>query len=345
MKVLWALLLSGSLVLSAITSVVADELQLKQDYPERYIVQKGDTLWDISGRYLQNPWEWPEIWNYNQQIKDPHLIFPGDELTLVWVDGRPQLRVNRGKTASTIKLSPYVRKTPIDSAITTIPLEVIKSFLQSSRFVSKEEIEAAPYVLAAAEGRVMIGKNDRFFAKGDFSDSVKAYTVYREGDTYKHPRTKEKLGTKVTKIGEATVLQRDENTLTLYANAATSGFLRGDLLLPKEEGELQAFFQPKPVIEEIDATIMEVVGGVLNVGKLDVVMIDIGTSEGINEGSVFGVYKDGEAVKDPKHRGKVDLPDERAGNLMVFKAFDSISYALVMSAEMPLSVGDALGKP
>lgn len=345
MKTLWVWLFSALMTLATLNVAHADVLQLKEDYPERYVVQKGDTLWDISGRFLKNPWEWPEIWNYNQQIKNPHLIFPGDVLTLVWVNGRPQIQVNRGKTSETIKLSPYVRKTPIDSAITTIPLEAIRPFLESAEFVDKDTLKTSAYIVAAADDRVLMGKGSKIYGRGEFLEGVKEYGVYRVGKKYKHPRTKEKLGTQVKKIGEARLMSLDGEFANLMTEEATTGLLKGDILLPMQDGSLQAFFQPRPVVKPVEASIMEVVGGVFNAGKLDVVMLDIGKNDDIDAGSVFGVYKDGIRVVDPKTNRRVTLPAELGGNLMVFRSFDSVSYALILSAAVPLNVGDALGRP
>lgn len=328
------------------SAVHADVLQLKQDYPERYVVQKGDTLWDISGRFLQNPWQWPEIWNYNQQIKNPHLIFPGDELTLVWVDGKPQLVVNRGKTASTIKLSPYVRKTPIDNAITTIPFDTIRPFLEAYRFEDEDTLDDAPYIISASEGALLMGKGSKLYAKGRFDGEQTRFGVYRIGDKYKHPRTKEKLGIQVRKIGSVQLIDQTGDIGTFVADNATSGFLQEDVLLPEDADGVRAFFQPRPVRDDVEAYIMDVVSGVQNVGRFDVVLIDVGSDNGIEPGSVFGVLKSGGVVRDPKkERRKIELPDEVAGNIMIFKAFESISYGLVMKASMPLSVGDRLSAP
>ncbi len=328
-----------------VSATNADELQIKSSHPDRYVVQEGDTLWAISGRFLENPWQWPQIWDYNQQIKNPHLIFPGDVLTLVWVNGKPQIQVNRGKLASTIKLSPYVRKTPIDNAITTIPLEAVKPFVQMHRFIQPKSLKKAPYVVGGADSRVLMGKDSKLYARGKFEEEVKRYFVFREGKFYKHPQTREKLGLHVQQIGEVSLLNRKDDVATFYVENARTGILKGDYLLPANEDSLQAFFQPKPVVDDINATIMDVEKGVLNVGLFDVVLIDAGTREGVEVGSVFAVKKHGDRIIDPVKNKWLELPDELAGTLMVFKTFEKISYGLVMSAARPLSVGDKLAAP
>jgi len=338
-------LILGAFCAVTASLAVADVLQLKQDYPDRYVVQKGDTLWDISARFLQNPWQWPQIWDYNQQIKNPHLIFPGDELSLVWVDGKPQLVVNRGKSASTIKLSPYVRKTPVDNAITTISLDTVRPFLEIYRFISKDDLKESPYILSGAEGSLLMGKGSKLYSRGDLEEGVSLYGVYREGKEYKHPRTKEKLGIQMRNIGTVRLTSEKEGIGTFYTERAASGFMKGDILLPADEDGVAAFFQPRPVRRDMEAKIMEAVSGVKNVGRYDVIMIDVGTEDGVDVGSVFGAYKSGGVVEDPRKGKKIALPDEVAGNIMVFKALETISYGLVMTASRPLSVGDTLGAP
>lgn len=338
--------LCAALLLSLLAiAATADVVQIKADHPDRYIVQEGDTLWGIAGRFLEKPWDWPEIWDINQQIQNPHLIFPGDELTLLWVDGKPVLRVSRGRVASTIKLSPYVRKTPVDNAIATIPLDAVRPFLQSYRLVERKQLKQAAYIVGGAEQRVLIGNGSKFYARGDFDSTQKHYSVFREGKFYKHPRTKEKLGVQVTQIGEVTQLASGDEVGTFYVDKASTGLLKGDYLLPAEDAGFQAFFQPRPADAGLQAMIMDVERGVRNVGVLDVVLLDVGEREGVAPGHVFSVMKVGERVRDDIKGKWLDLPPEESGTVMVFKAFDKISYGLILSAQQPLSIGDALVSP
>src|SRR5690554_4306731 len=146
-----------ALVLLAAGGIAQANVELNSNHPDQYTVVKGDTLWDISGKFLRQPWKWPEIWHANPQVKNPHLIYPGDVLSLVYIDGKPRLVLNRG-TGGTIKLSPGIRKTPMAEAIPSIPLEAINSFLLSNRIIdSKEKFEDAPYVVAGSAERVLSG--------------------------------------------------------------------------------------------------------------------------------------------------------------------------------------------
>lgn len=327
------------------TSAQADELQLRADHPERYIVQKGDTLWDISGKFLENPWNWPKIWDYNSQIKNPHLIFPGDELVLVWLNGKPQLQVSRGKAAGTIKLSPFIRKTPVDAAITTIPLEAVKPFVQMHRFIDERDLKHAPYIVGGDNLRVLSGRGSKIYARGEFGKLGERYTVFREGKVYRHSQTNKKLGLHIQQLGEAELIAKEGELATLMVERSTTGLRSGDYLLPATEDGLQAVFTPKPVAADIHASILDVDRGVRNAGVFDVVMIDAGQNQGVEIGNVFAAMKVGERIRDHVKNQWLDLPPEQAGTVMVFKTFADMSYGLIMSASSPLSVGDLLSRP
>lgn len=327
------------------TPVVADELQLREDHPEQYTVQEGDTLWAIAGKFLEKPWNWPKIWNYNSQIKNPHLIFPGDLLRLVWVNGVPQIQVDRGKAATTIKLSPFIRKTPVDAAIKTIPLEAVEPFVKLHRFIDAKELKNAAYVVGGADKRVLAGRGSKFYARGDFGKIGESYTAFREGKKYKHSRTKKKLGLHIEQIGEAKLLSKAKDVATFMVQKSSTGLRSGDYLLPKSNESLASVFIPKPIAEGIEASILDVEDGVRNAGILDVVMIDAGKEQGVEPGNVFAVLKVGEKIRDHVKNKWLELPPEQAGTIMVFKTFDTMSYGLIMSAASPLSVGDILSRP
>ena len=329
----------------SVNQIVADELQLREDHPERYTVLKGDTLWAIAGKFLEKPWNWPKIWDYNSQIKNPHLIFPGDELRLVWVNGKPQIQVDRGKTASTIKLSPFIRKTPVDAAITTIPLEAVEPFVQMHRFIDERDLKNAPYIVGGDNRRVLSGRGSKIYARGEFAKLGDRYTVFREGKVYKHPQTKKKLGLHIEQIGEAELIAKEGELATLMVEKSTTGLRSGDYLLAANDDGLLSVFTPKPVAADMHASIMDVERGVRNAGVFDVVMIDAGAEQGLEAGNVFAVMKVGERIRDHVKNQWLDLPPEKAGTIMVFKTFEKMSYGLIMSASSPLSVGDLLARP
>ena len=177
-----------ALLLVAAGGIAQAAVQLKDGHPEQYTVVKGDTLWDISGRFLREPWKWPELWHANPQVENPHLIYPGDRLSLVYVDGQPRLMLDRGESRGTIKLSPSVRTTAMAEAIPTIPLEAINSFLLSNRIVdTAEEFNGAPYIVAGNAERVVSGSGDRVYGRGSFDESIPVYGIFRQGKTYLDP--------------------------------------------------------------------------------------------------------------------------------------------------------------
>ncbi|MGB5323976.1 MAG: LysM domain-containing protein [Pseudomonadales bacterium] len=315
--------------------------QLRDDYPGSYTVKRGDTLWDISAMYLRDPWLWPEIWQVNPQVSNPHLIYPGDVLTLVYVDGRPRLVLNRG----TMKLSPNMRTSPLGSAISAIPADVLNSFLSRSRVVEKEALENAPYIVAGSDRRLVSGAGDTVYGRGPFDPDIRFYGIYREGQSFRDPVTKEKLGIQAIEIGTGQIRAEDDQVATVTLNYSNEEVRIGDRFLPIANEEVPSVFYPRPPESVIEGHIIAVEAGVANVGRYDVVTINRGAREGLQIGDVLGIDRAGERVRDPVKRGNVQLPSERAGLLMIFKVFDKVSYGLILEAEKPLSVMDEVSSP
>jgi nucleoid-associated protein YgaU len=317
--------------------------------PDSYVVKKDDTLWDISGRFLKHPWYWPEIWHVNKQIANPHLIFPGDVIRLVYIDGNKRLTVDRPLKSSpgsgTTKLEPQIYSTPVDKAIAAIPLDEINSFLSKSRFVEEGEFESAPYVLAGTKQRLILGTGDSLYARGKFANDIANYGIYRKGETYLDPETKEVLGIQVTDIGSGNMQSLKDEIATLNVTRAVKEVRVNDRLMPNEERFIESTFFPSPPTEKVEGVIMAVEGGVAKVGMLNVVVLNRGKRENLNVGHVLAIYKRGEIVKDRIADEDVALPEERAGLLMVFQSFDKLSLALVMEADRALSVNDIVRNP
>lgn len=325
----------------------ADEAAFRSDHPDEYVVEKGDTLWDISNTFLNSPWLWPEIWHVNQQIENPHLIYPGDVIYLVYVDGKPRLTMDRPvKLAPGVtELSPSVRVLPEDEAISTIPLDRINAFLSRSRIVTDEELEAAPYMLAGPEKRLIVAEGDYAYARGDIDQDVANYGVYRREEAYTDPVTGEYLGTHAMNIGTVNTGTVEGDITKVQVLRSREELRMGDRLLPSEERTIEPNFYPSAPDDDINGLIMAVEGGVSQVGKLDVVMVNKGEREGLLVGNVLAVYKRGETTRDPVTGESVTLPDERAGLVMVFRTFEKMSLALVLEAERPLAVNDKLLNP
>lgn len=330
--------LLGAIALA--TQVNADEVQLRADYPEQHVVVKGDTLWDISSTFLNTPWMWPEIWHVNPQIKNPHLIYPGDIVRLVYLDGKPRFVVDR-----LVKLSPQMRVMDDREAIASIPLDRINNFLSRSRVVEPGQLEAAPHVVSGESQRLLTGKGDRIYARGDFDASAAAYGIYRKGQTYKDPQTGEVLGVEATDIASARMRALDADVGTLAITRSTQEIRIGDRLLEEEERTIDSTFYPSAPETEVNGEIIAVEGGVTQVGKMSVVVVNRGTREGLKVGNVMAIYKRGGEVRDRVKGDMVRLPDERAGLVMVFRSFEKLSLGLVLEAERPLSTTDLVKNP
>lgn len=319
-------------------------VELNDDVPETYIVKKGDTLWGISGIYLQQPWLWPELWDVNPQIDNPHLIYPGDELYLVWVDGQPRLRMRRGRD---VKLNPNMRVSPLDLAIPIIPLDEIGAFLMRHRILGAEELNEAAYVVAGAQTHLLSVPGDTVYGRGNFPEGERAYGIFRPGDTYMDPVTNELLGYQAQDIGSAKLLSDSQVDVTeLEITRVTEEVRISDRLLPLEERIIDATFHPRAPEQELeDAFMIAVDGGVNQIAAMDIVVVNRGKRDGLEIGHVLAVYQAGELVFDKVAEVNVQLPDVRAGLALVFESFEKASYAIILKSNRPLKVMDKVKNP
>ena len=335
-----------ALLLLAASGLTQAEVQLKDGHPQNYTVVKGDTLWDISGKFLTQPWKWPEIWQVNPQIQNPDLIYPGDVLSLTYVDGQPRLSVNRGVAGGTVKLSPGVRSTPMADAIPAIPLDAISAFLIRNRIVDSEEaFKQAPYVVGGEGEGVIYGAGNTIYVRGNFANAEQVYRVLRQGKVYKDPVTNEFLGINANSVGTAEMKAVEGEVATLYLSDTAEEIRRGDRLFPTLEGSINSVFQPSAPSKPVSGVIIDVPRGVTNVGAMDVVTLNKGARDGLVPGSTLAIYKTGETIRDVETGRPLKMPDEEAGVLMVFRVFDKLSYGLVMKARRQLSVGDKVHNP
>jgi len=335
-----AFLLLGS---PAQAEVRKDRIELAEGHPTEYVVVKGDTLWDISGRFLKSPWLWPDVWYVNPQIDNPHLIYPGDVIYLTWVDGQPRLSLKRGVA----KLGPRARVSPLDQAIPAIALKDIAGFLNDNIVLEQDLLERAPYVIGGQNERIIAGAGDRVYARGEPVENVALQGVYRPAKAYNDPFTNELLGYELYRVADGRITARDSDTRVLSMDLLESNeeVRVRDRVVPNDESRIQSVFYPSTGPELANAVIIDVLGGVAKIGQFDAVTLNVGAREGVEIGNVLAVYSRGEMVKDPVTNELVALPSERAGTLMVFKVFDKVSYGLVMRANDVISVGDRLKSP
>ncbi|WP_426142607.1 LysM peptidoglycan-binding domain-containing protein [Pseudomonas sp. DWP3-1-2] len=335
-----------ALLLLASTGLVQAQVQLREGHPERYTVVVGDTLWDISGKFLSQPWKWKEIWRANPQIQDPDLIYPGDSLSLVYVDGQPRIVLNRGESRGTVKLSPRVRSTPIVEAIPSIPLGAINAFLLSNRIVDDPaQFDEAPYIVAGNAERVLSGVGDRIYARGTFDPAHSMYGIFRQGKSYIDPETQEVLGINADNIGTGEIIATEGDIATLMLRRTSEEVRLGDRLFTSEERAINSSFLPSAPQSPIDGLILDVPRGVTQIGVFDVVTLDKGKRDGLQEGNVLAIFKTGETVRDRITGEQVKVPDERSGLLMVFRTYDKLSYGLVLQANRSLAIMDKVRNP
>jgi len=328
---------------------------LNPSHPDTYVVKQGDTLWDIASMFLRDPWYWPEIWQINPQVENPHLIFPGDILSLAYLDdGRPAIQVERGPQVADAgggsgfeRLSPRVRSTPLDEAINTIPYETIKSFLSRPRFLEKDEVDDMPYVVALREALIGSAGHD-VYVRGleDGAPVGSVFNVVELGGAFVDPETHDTLGYQGTYVGQGR-LDRTGDPGTLRLLETEREALVGDYLAAEEDA-VPLNFLPRSPESEVHGQIIAVMSGVSLIGQYAVVVINRGSEAGLEPGHVLRAYQTGQVVRDT-NRGlvgqKVRLPDEPAGTMMVFRTAERLSYALVMEATTPLALYDTVRNP
>jgi hypothetical protein len=341
MKKLLGICLASWLALSTPSQVQAkaDQIQLQENYPQEYVVVKGDTLWDISGHFLKKPWRWPELWDVNPQVDDPHWIYPGDVLYLTWVNGKPKLSLKNDR------MQPRARMSKLDGAIPAIPLKDLYAFLSDNVILNEELLKQTPYVLGGSNSRIVSGAGDRIYARGEIDQEHIAQNVYRPAKEYIDPSTKELLGYELLKVAEARVsaLKGDITSLEIIKSREEVRVL--DRVIPAPETRIQSVFYPVAAPLELEGQILSVLRGVTKIGRYDAVAINLGSREGLKTGHVFTVLTRGETIRDPLTKEKVTLPAEKAGTLMVFKTYEKVSYGLIMTATDVLSIGDMVHSP
>jgi len=340
-----------SLMFSPLLFAQSDDIKLAPNHPTSYTVVKGDTLWDISGKFLQNPWQWPEIWQINPQIKNPHLIYPGDILDLIYIEGKPVIKRRNGPRP-TFKLSPKKRIEELDRSIPTIALEKLSPFLSGNIVVGRNTLSNAPYVVGTSEGHLIAATGMEVYVNGIPKDiKTNRFGFYRNGDVYRDPQnTSHVIGYEAIFLGDG-FLTKQGNPSTLSINTAKAEILNGHRVLPLDDKNFNRNFSPKAANIKRSARIISsltsgIQSGVTNVGAFDVVIINLGTKNGIEIGDVFDVYRHGRTIVDPvQNKKRVKLPDEISGNILVFRTFKQVSYAIVMDATQLIKINDVIRSP
>ncbi|GMR15733.1 MAG: LysM peptidoglycan-binding domain-containing protein [Gammaproteobacteria bacterium] len=344
---------------------------LTPNYPERHVVVKGDTLWDISKKFLNDPWLWPSVWHINPGIRNPHLIYPGDVIVMYIVDGKPYItldgqagvvpdNVPKSKPArkylepvkpglKVVKLSPSSRVSGIHKAISTIPMGAIRPFLDRPRVVTEDQLDDAPYIVSSYEEHLISGTGNRIYAR-NMTKPLTGYNVVRPGEEYIDPESGDVLGYEAIYLADARLVKAgdDENELaTLVVTNALREVLNNDVLIPHEQREQMFQFTPRSPEEDVKGQIVSVYNGVTQIGQYMIVVLNRGEKDGLAPGHVLAVMQKGAEVQDSQKIifSSVDLPDERAGIMMVFKTYKNLSYALIMEENRAIHIYDRFEKP
>ena len=338
-------LISGSAAGTAGAAPAPAPVVLRQDHPQTYTVVPGDTLWSIAGRFLQNPWQWREIWRQNPQLRNPNRIYPGDVLQFSHdADGQPQLAVAERDEVPLIKLSPKVRVEELSQPIPPVPRDAVESFLTRAAILSDAQWKGTPYIVADDDDQVVYADHDRVYARGSLFDQPR-YQVFHPGEALREPGSGRYLGTAGVYLGEA-ILEQDADPATFTLASTIAPIRAGDRLLPiKAEHELYSF-EPHPVPPDTEGSIIAKLDtDVTQITQYSSVIVNLGAQEGIEPGHVLAIYGKGREVEDPVSGGSIKLPGERAGLLMIYKVHDLVSYGLVMQAERAIRLQDRVTTP
>jgi len=320
----------------------SQSLELKADHPDHYTVQKGDTLWGIAERFLANPWRWPQLWQVNERIENPHLIYPGDVLVMTTVDGAPQLKLLRNNTVS--RLGPQVRAHPYADAIPTIPPSAIQAFLTSPLVIGEGELDRAGYVAVGADSAIVLGKFSVFYGRGLPPESSEFYRIFRPGKSFIDPQTREFLGIEAQHIGDARMLKPGE-TAKMEVVRSFQEVSPGDRMLPAPPEIGLPYYAPRAPDADLRGSILHVPNGVVEAGPYSVVVISLGERENVAPGHVLRILHQAPPERDPVTRKLFTPPEDTSGLLMVFRAFEKVSYALVVQATRAIHIADYVTTP
>lgn len=346
-----------------------DPALLRADAPVEYTIVRGDTLWDIAGRYLNKPWMWTSIWEANQQIQNPNLIYPGDKLELEYIDGLPHIYFSQNGIAAPrlaaansprafdengnpisiyanarAKLSPMIRSESLDSAIPTISGDAIQQFLIHPLVVDSETLETAPYVVANHDNRLISSVGSQIYARGQMNRQQTNYGIYRKSDELRDPDTGILLGHEITHVADAKLLNLgDPSTLMITSNKMET--TSGDILLSSSLGDATHQYVPRMPKLNGEGRIISLFNAISQTGRDQVVVLNVGKSGNIKTGDVLAIETNGMQIVD-KHAKSgskhVKLPNIRTGVVMVFKTFEKVSYALVMESTRPVRINDVI---
>ncbi len=340
----------------------AQAIELQDNPPDRYTVQKGDTLWGIAGKFLKQPWRWPDVWRMNrEQIKNPHWIYPGDVIVLDRSGGEPRLSLE-GPNGT--RLSPSIRVEPLEAtAIPSIPPGDIEPYLTHPLVTDTASLPGAAKFIAAKDGRLARGAGDSLYAVGIDEKAGNLWYIYRPGAVLRSYDSGELLGYEMRYLGTANVEHFGEIS-TMLITKAREDILLGDLLIPAPHEQIINFVPHAPA-RPVEGRIILLANDATETGRGYIVTVDRGSQDGLDTGSVLAIYHAAPVVEDPRpYEGPdvisklvdqtrpilpptryLELPPERTGLLFVFRVFDRVAYGIVLNTTEPVVAGDVVRKP
>jgi len=322
---------------------------------EIYTVQKGDTLWDISRHFLRDPWLWPEIWYKNPQIDNPHLIYPGDQLAIIYVGGQKRVQlVKRGDVfkqtngLKVVKISPRVHSKPLDSSIPSIPIDSVRQLLARPIIIDEQELADAAYILSSVDRHLANSTDDVIYVRGiDPNTSQGNYHIFRPNKSIEDPITGEVYGYESLYLGEAKII-RHGDPASLRIVSSTREILRDDRLLPINNTDIERDFFPSPPQQEIDGRVISILDSISQVGQFNTIAINLGARDDIQVGNLVQINHRGDVIRDHNEADPnflIKLPDERSGIALVIKTYEKMSFCLILEAVVPIKVDDLVVTP
>jgi LysM repeat protein len=341
-------------------TTVATASPFRKTAPMVYTVQKGDTLWSLAQKFLNNPADWKKIWHANPQVRNPNLIFPGDQLEIVTINGQQRL---------TQRITPHVRISPLDQAIPTLPLESLKAFLTYPQIIEVPELNESPRIVGSPSDRLVLGGGDRFYAYGATLKPDALLAVVRPHKTLFDPISGEALGYETEAVGLARVLVNDDPATLLLVKANVQAKINDRLVgLPPV---LTKDLELKPPREDMNGVILSLPDKNSRTAQWQIVAISMGRREGVEPGQVLRIFQPGkgssidttpivderavqEASPFPPNEGKppiiemsssadFSLPALPIGDALVFLAYERVSYVLITQTTRAVQVGDCVG--
>ncbi len=338
------LFIAGLFSYAILSHAMYRPISLKDHYPQKYVVQKGDTLYDIANAYLKQPWQWKQIWHDNPKIQNPNRIYPGAIITLEYPNGRPHLKLIR---QGTYRLSPQARPRPAQKAIPPIHLSAISPFLSDSQVFDIDKLENSAYVVAINGEHLLAGQNVKVYVKNlEKLDKASSYAFYRPAGVYRNPSNKEEiLGYIGRFLGTGELLRKDKIS-TLEVIRVQKGVRPKDRVLPNDSDQFSLYFEPQAPKYNVKGSVIDLIGGISQIATNQVIAVDLGKNKKIQPGDVLALWQKERVVVDPLNKqSTITLPKERLGEAMVFRVFSKVSYALIVNSIKAIHKGDTVSSP